>query len=329
MVLEVTYVWTKGTRLNRRENTNTAEPLGNSAVWGNLDNNPNVPANIGSGRNQFRRLVPYAVQSGIIVPLSNVFETTSTAFSNYNGGQLRLEKRFSRGLTFLTTYTFAKAISDAAGFNAGGSNGTGNRIQDMFNKRADKGLADVDHRHRFTTAAVYDLPFGRGKLVGGDVSTLVDKLIGGWALDGILSLQSGYPITVNRSGDPGSVGTDGALRPDIVCNPNVPRGEQSVERFFRTECYVAPESLISGDVRYGTAGRSTVTGPGTINTDLSVRKQTRIAEKFNTEFRAEFFNAFNHPNFGIPARDLGNANFGRVTSTSDPRIIQLALKLVF
>jgi Carboxypeptidase regulatory-like domain len=329
MMVEVAYVGTKGTRLNRRENTNTAEPLGIRATWGNLDNNTRVPDNIGAGRNQFRRLVPYAVQNGVIVPLSNVFESTSTAFSNYHGLQLRGEKRFTRGLTFLTTYTWSKAISDASGFNAGGDAGTGNRIQDIFNKKADKGLADVDHRHRFTTAAVYDLPFGRGKAIGGGVGNALNRLIGGWAVDGILSLQSGYPITVRRTGDEGTMGTDGALRPDIVCDPRIPRGQQTVERFFKTECFVRSESLISGDVRFGTAGRSTVQGPGIINTDLSLRKTTAITERFNTEFRAEFFNAFNHANFGVPQRDLGNANFGRVTSTADPRILQFGLKLLF
>lgn len=329
MVFEIGYVGTKGTRLNRRENTNTAEPLGIRAVWGNLTQSRINGPVIGDTPNQYRRLVPYAVQNGIIVPQSNIFESTSTAFSNYHGLQARGEKRFSKGLTFITTFTWAKAISDASGFDSGGSNGTGNRIQDIFNKRADKGLADVDHRYRFTNAFVYDLPIGRGRAIGNNMPRLANMLAGGWALDGIVSLQSGYPLTVRRAGDPGSMGTDGALRPDITCKPDIPRGQQTIERFFKTECYVAPEALVSGDVRFGTAGRSTVTGPGVIGTDLSVRKVTQIGEKVRTEFRAEFFNAFNHPNFGVPVRDLGNANFGRVTSTSDPRIIQFALKVLF
>jgi hypothetical protein len=329
MVVEIAYAGTKGTRLNRRENTNTAEPLGIGARWGNLNNNPNIPTNIGAGRNQFRRLVPFAVQDGSIVPLSNVFETTATAFSNYHGLQLRAEKRFSHGVTFITTYTWSKAMSDASGFQAGGSNGTGNRIQDIFNKRADKGLADLDHRHRFTTAAVYELPFGKGRRFGSGVSGALDRVIGGWAIDGIAALQSGYPLTVRRAGDPGSMGTDGALRPDIVCNPAIPRGQQTIERFFNTACFVNPESLVPGDVRFGTAGRATVTGPGLINMDLSVRKVTAITEKVRSEFRAEFFNAPNHPNFGVPVRDIGNANFGRVTGTADPRILQFALKILF
>ncbi len=328
MMFEVGYVGTKGTRLNRRENSNTAEPLGIRATIPDLTNNPNVP-DLGNGRNQFRRLVPFAVQNNVIVPLSNVFETTSTAFSTYHGLQMRVEKRFAKGLTFLTTYTWSKAISDAAGFNGGGSNGTGNRIQDMFNKKADKGLADVDHRHRFTTAFVYDLPIGRGRAIGANVGGALNRFIGGWAVDGILSLQSGYPVTIRRSGDPGSVGTDGALRPDHTCNSAIPRGQQTVERFFKTECYPVPEQLIPGDVRFGTAGRSTLMGPGLIGLDLSLRKNTAITEKVRTEFRAEFFNAPNHANWGVPSRDTGNAAFGRITSTADPRILQFGLKVLF
>jgi len=323
MMFEIAYVGTKGTRLNRRENTSTAEPLGPRATWGNLNNDTRVPTNIGNGRNQFRRLVPFAVQNGIIVPLSNVFETTSTAFSTYHGMQLRGEKRYTHGLTFITTYTWSKAMSDAGGFSGSGGNGTGNRIQNIFDKLADKGLADIDHRHRFTMAAVYELPFGKNR------SGVVQKLIGGWGLDGILTLQSGYPITVRRSGDPGSIGTDGALRPDLVCNPNLPRGQQTVERFFKTECYPTPESLVSGDVRYGTAGRSTAQGPGVIGVDLSARKVTAITEQVKTEFRAEFFGATNHPVWGVPTRDTGNANFGRVGGSTGERIIQFALKVLW
>ncbi|HEY7617573.1 MAG TPA: hypothetical protein VH744_12270, partial [Terriglobales bacterium] len=109
----------------------------------------------------------------------------------------------------------------------------------------------------------------------------------------------------------------------------LPRGEQTVEKFFKTECYVAPETLIPGDVRYGTAGRSTAIGPGIIGTDVSVRKVTAITERVKSEFRAEFFNAANHANFSFPNRNHGDGNFGRVTDTADPRIIQFGLKLLF
>jgi hypothetical protein len=331
MVVEIAYVGNKATRLNRRQNVNTAEPLGPRYSIPDLTNNPNIPDNIGSGRNQFRRLMPFANWNGIIVPLSNAYETTSTAFANYHGLQTRVEKRLSSGLTVLGTYTWSKAISDAAAYNGGGDADTGNRIQDILNLKADKGLANQDHRHRFTAAYVYDLPFVRGRHFGSGWSGPLNAFAGGWGLDGIITLQSGYPITVRRAGDPLGIGTEGAARPDLICNPNLPRGEQTVERFFRTSCYAAPEALVSGDIRYGTAGRTTVTGPGIINWDLSIRKNTAITERFNAELRAEFFNAANHANWLLTgsARDFGNSAFGTIQNTMDPRIVQFGLKLRF
>jgi len=329
MVLEIAYIGTKTTRLERQEQSNTAEPLGFRSVVPDLSNNPNIPSNVGSGgRNQFRRLVAFTKDQGIIVPLGNVFLETSQGFANYHGGTLRFEKRHSLGLTFITTYAFSKAISDAPGFGGGGA-GTGGRMQNVLDRKAEKGLAELDHRQRFTSAFVYELPFGKGRKFWTGAGTVTNRFIGGWAVDGIFTLQSGYPMTIVRAGDPGGVGTNSALRPDLVCNPNISRGGQTVDRFFKTECYVAPESLIAGDVRYGTAGRSTATGPGLIGTDFSLRKITAITERVNTEFRAEFFNAANHANFSTPNRNLGDGNFGRVTDTADPRIIQFALKLMF
>jgi hypothetical protein len=198
-------------------------------------------------------------------------------------------------------------------------------MQNVLDRKAEKGLAELHHKHRFTSAFVYELPFGRGRRFGTGASGVVDRFIGGWALDGILALQSGYPMTIVRAGDPGGVGTNSALRPDGICAPDLPRGQQTVEKFFRTECFIAPESLIPGDVRYGTAGRSTVIGPGLITTDFSIRKVTSVSEKV----RAEFFNIANHANSSTPNRNFGDGNFGRVTDTADPRIIQLGLKLLF
>ncbi|MDP2999848.1 MAG: hypothetical protein Q8N47_20335 [Bryobacterales bacterium] len=126
------------------------------------------------------------------------------------------------------------------------------------------------------------------------------------------------------------MGTD-SLRPNLLCNPNIPRGQQTVRRFFKTECYAAPESLVSGDAWFGTAGRGTVQGPGVINFDLSARKTTDITEKLQMEFRVEFFNAFNHPNWLVTGsqRQLESSTFGNVGSALDPRIIQFGLKLKF
>jgi hypothetical protein len=337
-LVEVSYVGSKGTRLNRRENTNTAEPNGPGALI-QTSSIPAQPINPLTGqpflsdpvanaglRERFRRLVPVAInlwENNTLYFLDNVFQTTSTAFSNYHSLQLRGEKRLSSGLTFVGSWTWSKGISDATGFSLGGTFDTGNRIQNIFDKKADKGLSSLDHRHRFSYAFVYELPFGANKpfLSGGP--TALQKLAGGWVLDGIYTFQSGLPLTVKFNGDVFSSGTDNA-RPDLVCNPDLPRGEQTVDRFFKTECFQR-----QSPIRFGTAGRSTVIGPVINNFDLAVMKNTNIGEKVNTQFRAEFFNAFNHPQWNPPNRFIDQAGFGVISSARDSRIIQFGLKLIF
>jgi Carboxypeptidase regulatory-like domain/TonB-dependent Receptor Plug Domain len=324
-VAEITYAGNKGTRLNRRENFNTREPRSPNAV---------IPTSVNP---HLRRLLPFAVFEGQLITLDNWFETTSTAFSTYHSLMSRLEKRFSGGLTFISAFTWSKAISDAQPFG-GGDNDTGNRIQDIFNRYADKGLAPYNYKFRFVSSFIYELPFGRGtggargifgKRLGANASGIVEQLIGGWQINGIVSLQSGYPFTIRSSGDPLGIGTDGAVRPDQICNPRLSESERTRNpvsggvTFFDGSCFVAPAD------RFGTAGRSTVTSPGTNVVDLAIFKNIRIREKMQLQFRSEFFNAFNHPNWGQPGRDVGSSNFGIVTSARDPRIIQFGLKLIF
>jgi len=318
MVVEVAYAGTKGNNLHRQIKLNPAEPLGPFAIVGDLTNNTSIRGDIGDSRNQLRRLVPITFEKGVIIPLQNVFEEQSTAFSRYHGGTLRVEKRFGQGLTFLTTYTWSKSMSDNPGWRGGGQGLSAAGAQNILDRGAEKGLADLDHRHRFTVASVYELPFGKSS------TGLMKHIIGGWATDGIVQLQSGLPMTPQFLGDIGSMGSDQALRPDLICNPNIERGKQTVEKFFATECLARQTPM-----RFGTSGRAVISGPGRIGIDLSARKVFTFYENVKLQFRTEFFNAFNHPNFNPPNKRWGDGNFGRVTSARDPRIIQFGLKLNF
>lgn len=338
ILLEVAYVGNKGTRLNRRENSNSAEPNGPSATV-QLSAVPAQPINPVTGRPfstdpienaglrpRFRRLVPYAIniwENNALYFVDNIFQTTSSAFSTYNGAQFRLEKRTSKGLSWLTSYTFSKAISDATGFSGGGSFDTGNRIQNMFDKKADKGLASIDHRHRFSLATIYELPFGPGKPFLASGPKVIGKIVGGWVLNGIYTYQTGLPMTVKFNGDVFGSGTDNA-RPDVVCNPNLDGGSRTVDRFFDTSCF-----RIQNPIRYGNAGRSTVTGPVVNNFDAGILKNTAITERVNTQLRVEFFNFLNHPQWLPPNRFVDQAAFGVISSAKDPRIIQFGLKVLF
>ena len=309
-VADVSYAGSKSTRLNRRENFNTQEPRSANATIA-----PTVNPHL-------RRLLPFAVFDGVLVPLDNWFETTATAFANYHALLARFEKRYSAGLTFINSFTWSKAISDAQPFQ-GGNNDTGNRVQDMFNKKADKGLAAHHHKLRFVASALYELPFGRGKAIAPGAHPVVNHVIGGWQVNGIATFQSGAPLTIRRSGDPLGVGTDGAVRPDMVCEPNLPGSERTLTRYFRQDCFTAPPD------RFGNAGRSTVIAPGINSWDLALFKHIDIREGWQVQFRTEFFNAFNHPNWNAPGRDLGAGGFGVITSAADPRIVQFGLKLLF
>jgi hypothetical protein len=338
VLVDVAYVGSKGTRLNRRENTNSAEPNGPFATV-QLRDVPAQPLNPITGqpfnpdpvenaglRTRFRRLVPIAInvwENNALYLLDNVFQTTSSAFSNYNAAQVRVEKRATRGLTAVFSYTFSKALSDATGFNGGGPYDTGNRIQDMFNKKGDKGLSSIDHRHRMSLATIYELPIGPGKTLMSGAPKVVGKIVGGWLVNGIYTYQTGLPMTVKFNGDVFGSGTDNA-RPDLVCNPNLSSGQRTVDRFFATNCF-----QVQNPIRFGTAGRSTVTGPVIHNVDIGLFKNTAITERVNTQFRAEFFNFPNHPQWNPPNRYVDQASFGVISSAKDPRIIQFGLKVMF
>ena len=210
-------------------------------------------------------------------------------------------------------------MSDNPGWRGGGQGLSAAGAQNILNLRAEKGLADLDHRQRFTVASVYELPFAK------NTHGFVKQVFAGWATDGIIQLQSGLPMTPQFSGDIGQMGTNQALRPDLVCNPNLDRGEQTIDRFFNTSCLVQ-----QNPIRFGTSGRSVITGPGLIGIDLAARKNfTFHSEKWRLQFRSEFFNAVNHANWNPPGKLLGTSTLGRITSALDPRIIQFGLKLGF
>ena len=157
--------------------------------------------------------------------------------------------------------TFGKAISDNPGWRGGGQGLSSAGAQNILNLKAEKGRADLDHKQRFTVASVFELPFAK------NTHGFVKQLLDGWATDGIIQLQSGLPMTPQFSGDVAQMGTNQALRPDLVCNPNLARGEQTIDRFFNTSCLVQQNPF-----RYGTSGRAVITGPGTISIDLAARK---------------------------------------------------------
>jgi outer membrane receptor protein involved in Fe transport len=288
------YVGTHGTHLDHQYNANLPQP---SALF--------VQANR-----------PYNTFGNITLDAAN-------GSSSYQALQLSLEKRFTKGLSFLAGYTWSKSIDDGSAWNAA--------ILNVFNFHEERGLSTFDTRHRFVASYTYDLPFGHGRTFGSNWSGAVNEILGGWQTNGILTFQSGNPVDV-QVGLTTLTGTNTATRADVNGNPNDFNHDPA--QWFNTSVF---SRNFSG--RFGNAGRNIVIGPGTADFDFALLKRFPLfSEQRYLQFRSEFFNLANHPNFDNPTAgnlQLVSPSFGRITSAgaSDPRLssrqIQFALRLVF
>jgi len=268
-----------------------------------------------------------------IVPVTTINYFPHSAQSNYHALLLRGEHKFDAGFSLLSTFTWSKAISNAPQYrNAGGITGDENSPpQNSFDLAADRSLAYFNAKFRWVTSAVYELPFGKGKtmLHSGTPAAIA----GGWQVSGILQMQTGFPYTINYKGDPINIGggSGGILvRPNYALtasgqnvNPNLPADQRSTSEYFNTAAFVQPV-LAFGDV-----GRNSMTGANLINLDATLARSFRITDKAGLQFRAEFFNLANHPNYSLIGRIVNDPSFGIVQNQLPPRQIQLALKLSF
>jgi hypothetical protein len=242
--------------------------------------------------------------------------------SSYNGLQLSAEKRLQSGLSFLAAYTYSKSLDEGGGGNSSTGDSRLN-VQDPNNLKANYGLSSFNFKHRFTLSGVYQLPVGRGRKYLPNSNRFVDGVAGGWQATSILTLQSGAPLTVNMSTTTSNTGT--LQRPNQVCNGNLPASQQTIHRFYNTSCYVAPPNYT-----FGNTGRNTIVGPGYEEWDAGVMKEFHPIEPVAVQFRAEAFNALNHPNFTLPSGSIGSSAAGTITSTlGSQREFQLALRLAW
>jgi hypothetical protein len=245
----------------------------------------------------------------------------SLGVSSYHALLARAEKRFESGWNFLGTYTYSKFQNNT---NEGGSvlGAEGGVYSNYYNRRADWGPSENDIRHRFTWSGVYELPFGKGKPYLTD--SVMGKIVGGWGLGGILTLQSGAPFTVNTQVN-SVFSAAGALRADVSRNPELPNSSKTLSRWFDTSVFSQPAAAV-----FGNQGVNILRADGVINLNASIQRNFRMwSEQSKLQFRAEFFNFANHPNFGIPGRTFGGPGFGLVSSAGQARSVQLGLRLAF
>jgi hypothetical protein len=245
--------------------------------------------------------------------------------STYHSFQSRVEKRFSRGLTFTIAYTFSRLIDDAgAVFDSAVLTGPVANFQaaDSYNKRLEKDVSTGNVPHILSSGFVYELPFGRGR--ARFLSGWQDVLAGGWQLAGIVRAQSGSPVAVTQATNLNAFAGFGIQRPNRVGDPTLPSDQRTTGRYFNTTALAqAPQFTI------GSSSRNPITGPGYRTVDVMVGKTFAITERVRTEFRAEAFNVTNTPPLGNPNGSFGNAAFGSITTALDPRVFEFVLKLHF
>jgi hypothetical protein len=307
IVLDVAYVGNKGTKLNGFRNLNQR------AVITNADGSQSAGAR------------PYPA-------FGDIQWMENRVSSSYNSLQLRLEKRFTGGLTGNVSYTLGEALSGApdhistSGGGAGIDTGVFREPQDGNNLAAEYGPTEFDVRHRFVASYIWELPFGRGRRWGNGWNRAMDLAFGGWQVTGIHVLQSGLALTATLSGaNVVNLGGERRARPNLVGEPELPESERTLARWFNTDAFAA----FTVPQAFGNAGVGIMRGPGLANFDFTFAKNFQVNDRRYFQFRTEIFNAFNHPNFGPPNIARDSSGFGQILSAAPARIIQFGVKFYF
>jgi hypothetical protein len=280
----------------------------------------------GSTVSQGQLLLPYSQYNGVNFNGQGIYD------SIYHSLQVSAQKRFAGGGTLLVAYTNAKLISNTDTLTSWLESGSGftGGIQDNYNLRAERSLSSQDVPQRLVVSYVLDLPFGRGKKFLSGVNGLAGKIVSGWGVDGITTLQRGFPLKF-LTFNPTLLFNAGA-RPNRVPGCKAERSvraESRLNEWFNTSCFSQPDDFVFGnEPRVDSSLRQ----QGIVNFDFAIFKRTTFgpAERMGLEFRTEFFNLFNHPQFGAPLTFLQSGSFGVVNNTvNSPRLVQFAIKFVF
>lgn len=304
--------------------------------------NNNCPAGVSNGRLYY----PNTTRPQPL--LANTVSWITGGYSNYNAGVLDLKQTVRDGLQFRAVYTLSKNLDNGTAWNTSVSSNTPAFVSYPKQPSLDYGLAATDVRHIGVFNSSYDLPLGRGQAFLHDAGALLDRVAGGWAVSNIVTVQSGLPLTPQLGYNPsGSGDSRNPVRPDInrAFTGALYAGGSSAQRaarFFNPAAFSAPA--------YGTVGnlgRNTLTAPGFVTWDISLKKVLQLTERLNAQFRAEAFNLLNHTNLGQPnpvvftsgpsqgtnanqsAAVVSNTSAGVITGAGTSRQLQLSLKLSF
>jgi hypothetical protein len=271
-------------------------------------------------------------QSQLLRPFpqfSSVNLLASSSYADYNALLVKAERRVGHGLNLLSSFTWSR--------NRDASFATSNSIQspatsapqNVYNLRAEYGLAVNNIPYRFSAGATYDLPVGHGERFSTG-SRIGDLVAGNWQLNVVPTFQAGFPITIKQSSNPNSsIVGNGVQRPNLV--PGRSLGTKG-NLYNRLNGYINPAAFsTSTALNFGNAPRTlSLRGPGYENWDISLLKSVIVRDRVNVQFRAESFNAFNTPQFAGPNTSFGSSSFGQITSQANfPRYLQLGLRVAY
>jgi hypothetical protein len=266
---------------------------------------------------------------GVLGASAQVSGTKSNGTMRYNSLQAVLQKEISHGLQYQVSYTFSKCMSDNTGYYGAWNNALSASAywQNVYDQRSEYAPCYYDATHVLSSYAVYDLPIGRGKMVGRNVNAVVNQVIGGWSVSPILSFRTGWPLPVYGANDNSGTNSRGS-RADCNGTPKITKTAIQgigVQWFTNTGQFTQPATGTFGNCSPQLDG---LRSPHYTDVDMSVHKDFPISERFRLQFRTDFINAFNHVQFNAPNMGLGST-MGQITGAQPPRNIQLALKLYY
>lgn len=248
--------------------------------------------------------------------------------AQYDSAVIRVQKSMSNGLSIATSYTFSKNL-DMAGGGAGNNLNAGNAgPQDVFSLAGEWGLSYLHSPHRLTNAITYELPFGKGKSFLSSANYATNLFLGGWSVNAVSTMQTGYPLMVFNNNNANSAFGNARQRPNATGVSPQASGSFGA----RIDGWINPAAFSATNIlQFGNVTRTiSMRGPSQNNWDISVFKTFAVTERFKAQFRAEGLNAMNRPLFRGPNTAFGNAAFGRITSQANfPRMLQLGLRLYF
>jgi hypothetical protein len=259
--------------------------------------------------------------------LGKIQYLTDTGNSDFNSLQVKVTRQ-AKNVSFLASYTYGHSLDNGpAPFNLGHINA--DSPQNPNDLSREWASSDSDLRHNFVLSGSYNLPFGKGQVIGSNWGPIANAIVGGWRYSPIFRMQTGTPVNVVRGSDPTAIFP--GLRPDVTGNPNLPRGKRSYLNWFNTSAFSIPTNLQGLTAAPGNAGRNIVVGPAYVNLDSSLAKDFSIENRFTLQVRAEAFNTSNTVHLSNPDGDFSDGTFGQINTvqSNSNRVAQLAAKFIF